>query len=276
MGRSPTTRAMAGTVSGMRQMNSTMRFRRGRRRRTQTMVGSSSANIKTEVMTASSSEATIASVKPGVVAMLVQASRVRGESMLFPRVENSNIAPIGMRKNPPSTTNTTMRKMSRLRRRDLTGGSPQPLGRALLEDGVEDRHDEHCDDHGKGQSLGQTGRAGAGLAGEQRLDLKRDQHAALGDQRGRRRVGRERVGEQKQGAPEKRWKEERPSHIAPVVPRVAAQALGRLAPLGPYAIESRNEDQDHQRDLEVEINERQAAGVVQPDPVLVDVDPVLL
>src|SRR4029077_5969884 len=45
----PTTRAIAGTVSGIRQMNSTARFSWGRRRRTHTIVGSRIASIRIEV-----------------------------------------------------------------------------------------------------------------------------------------------------------------------------------------------------------------------------------
>jgi len=42
-------------------------------------------------------------IKSGALTMLVQASNVRGAVTLFPRVENSNIAPIGNRKNAPSS-----------------------------------------------------------------------------------------------------------------------------------------------------------------------------
>ena len=56
---------MAGIVSGSNDMNSMIRVRRGSLRRTQTMVGTRSTSITTEVITASCSEAMIAPVRSG-------------------------------------------------------------------------------------------------------------------------------------------------------------------------------------------------------------------
>src|SRR6266550_6192044 len=162
MGLIPTTRAIAGTVSGMRQMNSTTRLIRGRRSRTQTMVGSTSTSITTDVIAASSSEAMIASVRPGVLAICVHASRLRGALMELPRVENSNIAPIGTRKKAPSTRNTVIRKIWSLSRRDLfTVGSSQPVRGAPLEQRVERHDDQDDDDHRQRQRLGIAGLTGS-------------------------------------------------------------------------------------------------------------------
>ena len=55
----PTTITSAGIVSGSRQRNSISFLARGTRRRTQTIVGTSSATMSTTVKRASSSEATI-------------------------------------------------------------------------------------------------------------------------------------------------------------------------------------------------------------------------
>src|SRR5438876_629794 len=49
IGKRPTTSAMAGIVSGSRQINSTIRLSLGRRSRTQTMVGRSRTSIAIEV-----------------------------------------------------------------------------------------------------------------------------------------------------------------------------------------------------------------------------------
>src|SRR5438105_10424393 len=201
MGRMPTTRAMAGTVSGIKQMNSMTRLRPGRRSRTQTMVGSTSTSMTTEVIAASSSDAMIASPRPGVVPMAVQALRVRGALTLFPRVENSNMAPIGPRKKAPRTTKTTMRKIWSLRRRErFNAGSPQPMRCAPLEQRVKDHHDEDDHDHGQCQRFGETRLARPCLTGEQGLDLQGHDYSALGNEGRSRGVRGKRVGEQKQRA----------------------------------------------------------------------------
>src|SRR5256885_3880517 len=199
----PTTSAIAGTVSGSRQMNSTTRLIRGRRRRTHTIVGRTRTSMSAIVIAASSSEATIASVNPVVLVICVHASSVRGALMLLPRVENSNMAPIGTRKNAPRTTKTTTRKAWSLTRRDLfTLASAQPLRGSPLQQGVERHHDQHDHDHGEREGLGEARLARTCLAGERRLDLQWNQHAALGEEGRRRRVRGERVGEQEERAPQ--------------------------------------------------------------------------
>src|ERR1700682_2146867 len=110
IGKMATTSAIAGIVSGSKQRNSTIRFTEGILKRTQTMVGRISTSIAMDVIAASSSEAVIATTRSGVLAMLVQASRLRGAVTLFPRVENSNIAPSGTRKNAPISKKMATRK----------------------------------------------------------------------------------------------------------------------------------------------------------------------
>ena len=68
------------------------------------MVGRSRASIPKEVITASSSDAVMASTSSGSEPMLVNAVRVRGLLMPTPRVANSTMAAIGRRKKRPSTT----------------------------------------------------------------------------------------------------------------------------------------------------------------------------
>src|SRR5437867_2471196 len=81
------------------------------------MVGTSKSSMPSEVKTASPNEARMAATRSGVCAMVSQALRVRGAVSVTPRVENSNMAPIGTRKKAPSTRKTATRKIRSLRRR---------------------------------------------------------------------------------------------------------------------------------------------------------------
>src|SRR3984893_18566440 len=179
MGRRPTTSAMAGTVSGRRQMNSTARLRPGSRSRTQAMVGSSRASMAIEVIAASCNETVMAVTRSGVVPIADQASRVRGALMPLPRVENSNIAPIGSRKNAPMTSRTVVRKSGSLKRRDRLTRSPQPSRRSALEQGVQHHHDCHDHDHRKRQRFGEAGLSPPRLADQQLLNFQRHDDTAL-------------------------------------------------------------------------------------------------
>src|SRR5437016_14478246 len=131
-----------------------------------------------------------------------------------------------------------MRKTWSLIRRDLfTVGSPQPVSGTSLQQGVERHYDQDDDDHRQRQRLGITWLTGSRLAREQRLDLERQDHTTLGEERRSRRVGRESVGEEQQTAAEERREQQRARDVAPVVPRPAAQAVCRLAPLGTDAVQ---------------------------------------
>src|ERR1051326_93702 len=202
MGRSPTTSAIAGTVSGSRQMNSTMRLRPGSLSRTQTMVGSSRTSMVTDVITASSSEAVMASVRVGVLKMLAHASSVRGAVSVLPRVENSSMPTSGVMKNAPITRKTTTLKIWSLRFLDRFNGLPQPARRAALEEAVQRHHDGHDHDHRQRQRLGQPWLRAPDLAHEDVLDLQGHDHPALRDQHRGGRVCGEGVRKQQQGAAE--------------------------------------------------------------------------
>src|SRR5438270_4662159 len=185
----PTTRAIAGTVSGSRQMNSMILLKAGRRSRTQTMVGRSRASMATEVITASCSETEMAWTRSGTLMMAVHVSSVRRAVKLFPRVENSNMAPIGTRKNAPMTRKTVMRKIRSLRRRALftrprPGGdrSSQPSGTSLLQHRVEDRDDRDDQNHGQGERFRESGLGASCLAGEQGADCQGYDQVALRDE----------------------------------------------------------------------------------------------
>src|SRR5207302_4359950 len=194
----PTTSAIAGTVSGIRQMNSMARFSCGNLKRTQTMVGRSRTSMARQVITASSSEAVMALTRSGVWTMFFQASRFRGALIALPRVENSSIAPMGTRKKAPNTIKMVILKSWSLNRRDRVIASAYPLRRTPLQQRVQRGHDEDDHDHGQGQSLRKPRRRASGLAGQQVGDLQRDDDAALGDEGGRGCVRREGVGEQQQ------------------------------------------------------------------------------
>jgi hypothetical protein len=66
------------------------------------------------------------------------------------------------------------------------------------------------------------------------------------------------VGEEQDRRAEHRRPEDRQGHIAPVLPGGRAEDRGRLAPFPLQTVERRHEDQHHQRDLEVEVGDRQA------------------
>src|SRR5438067_12800265 len=60
------------------------------------------------------------------------------------------------------------------------------------------------------------------------------------------------------------------------MPGAAAKAFSSLPPLWPNPIECRQEYEHHQRDLKVRIDEHQAAELIKPDAVGVNVHSLLL
>src|SRR6267378_1905087 len=191
----PTTSAIAGTVSGRRQMNSMIRVKPGRRSRTQTMVGSSKTSIPIEVIAASSRETEIACTRSGTLMMSAQVSSVRGAVRLLPRVENSTMAPIGTRKNAPMTRKTVARKTPSLKRRarftrarPAGGYSSQPSATSLLQHGVQDRDDRDDENHRHSERFREPRLGAACLAGQQVADCQGHDEAPLGDEGLRRGV----------------------------------------------------------------------------------------
>src|SRR5881227_4313516 len=179
MGANPATSTIAGIVNGRRQRNSITRLRWGSRKRTQIMVGTSNRSIPSEVSTASAREAKMAATRSGVCAIVSQALRVRGASSVTPRVENSNMAPIGTRKKAPSTRKTATRKICSLslRLRLMMTPSPrrslQPPRRPPLQHRVQHHHDRDDDNHYQGQRGGDPRVRQADLAGERIGDQQR-------------------------------------------------------------------------------------------------------
>src|SRR3989442_15152936 len=282
MGASPATSTMAGMVSGNRQRNSITRLRWGSRRRTQIMVGTSSTSMPSEVRTANPNEARMAATRSGVCAMVSHAFSVRGASSVTPRVENSNMAPIGTRKKAPSTRKTAIRKIWSLRRRlrliwtTSRRRSLQPLRRPPLQHRIE--HHDHRDDHDhyQGERRGDSGVRQADFAGERVGDQQRGDDAALVDQRSNGGIGRKCVGEEQQRAAEKGRRQEWAGDVAPVMPGATTEALGGLAPLGPNPVQGRQEHEHHEGDLEIGVDEDEPPQLIKPNAVGVDVHAMLL
>ena len=84
-------------------------------------------------------------------------------------------------------------------------------------------------------------------------------------------VGRQRAAEQQQHAAQERRQQHRAAHVAPVLPGPRAHVVGRLAPGGPQPFQRGQDDQHHQRDLEVHVDHGHAGEGVQGEPVAVDV-----
>ena len=116
----------------------------------------------------------------------------------------------------------------------------------------------------KRQRLADVRPAEHDLAREEGADAQRHQRARLRDQRLGGGVGREGIGEQQQRGAEEGWPEDREADVAPVAPRIAAEALAGLAPLRPQPVERGQEDDDHQRDLEVGVDQSEARQLVDP------------
>src|SRR5256886_11773829 len=152
------------------------------------MGGTSKSSIPSEVKTASPNDAGMAATRSGVCPMLSQALSVRGAVSVTPRVENSNMAPIGRRKKAPSTRKTATRKICSLSRRLrlMTTPSPrrslQPPRRPPLQHRVQHHHDRDDDNHYQGQRGGDPRVRQADLAGERIGDQQRSDDAALVDQ----------------------------------------------------------------------------------------------
>ena len=97
------------------------------------------------------------------------------------------------------------------------------------------------------------------LGAERAADLQRQHRGALGDRgppRWRRRENA--LVNSSSSAPMNDGSEDGAGDLAPVVPGAAAEGLGRLAPLRPQALDGGQEDDEHERDLEVEVDEHQA------------------
>src|SRR5438876_1098423 len=186
------------------------------------------------------------------------------------------------RKKAAPRTRTMTRNTRSLSRRARVIGPPgnpsssKPPRRPPLKQGIQRHHDRHDHDHAKGQRLRESRVVAPGLTGEKVADRDRHDWIALADEGGRGGVGGEGVGEEQQRGAEEGGGQKRTGDIAPVVPGAAAKAFGRLSPLRADAVECRQKDEDHQRDLKVGIDQHQTRQLREPHAIREDVDAALL
>lgn len=101
-----------------------------------------------------------------------------------------------------------------------------------------------------------------GLAHERAADLEGNDLRALADEGGGSGVGGEGVREQQQQAAEERRCEHRDGDATPVGQPGAAEGRVGLRPLRLEALERRHEGDDHERHLEVDVEQQQAGYLV--------------
>ena len=102
-------------------------------------------------------------------------------------------------------------------------------------------------------------------------DERRQRQGAAGQLVGRR-LGAEGVAEEQDHRPEDRRGEDRQRDPPPVLGRRRTHVLRGLAPLLLQAVDGGRDDQDHQRDLEVQVDELQADLVGELESGVVDVE----
>ena len=102
------------------------------------------------------------------------------------------------------------------------------------------------------------------------IERQRDR---AGGQRLGRRVGRHGAAEQQQHAAQERRHQHRAADVAPVLPAARAQVLRGLPPGRPQPLQRGQDDEHHERDLEVHVDQDDAGQRVQAEAVVVDVQP---
>ena len=142
---------------------------------------------------------------------------------------------------------------------------------AALEQRVGDHDQADHHDHPQAQRVADVLLAGQHVAGHHRADLDRDQRDASGARRVGGRIGGESVGEQQEQRAEEGRREQRAADAEPVLPPRGAEAARGLLPLRTQAVERGEDHQEHQRDLEVEVDQHQAGHVPQDEAVLREV-----
>ena len=99
-------------------------------------------------------------------------------------------------------------------------------------------------------------------------DLERDDRASLADEGRRRGVGGEGIREQEQQRPKEARRQDRAADVAPEGPGPTAQAGRRVVPLLAEAVERGQEDDEHQRDLEIGVDDDEARQGEQPGRIV--------
>ncbi len=107
-------------------------------------------------------------------------------------------------------------------------------------------------------------------------DLGSDLDGHDGDRAAGQLVGRglcpERVAEQQDGRAQDRGHQDGQRHVPPVLARSRPQVLRSLTPLLLQAVDGGRDDEDHERQLEVEVDQLQPGLGEEAEALLVDVD----
>ena len=86
------------------------------------------------------------------------------------------------------------------------------------------------------------------------------------------RLRPEGVAEEQDHRPDQGRREDRQGDPPPVLARAGAHVLGRLTPLRPEAVDGRRDDQDHERELEVQIDDLESDLAVDREVGGIQVD----
>ena len=107
-------------------------------------------------------------------------------------------------------------------------------------------------------------------------DLVADQERHEGDEAAGQLIGGrlrpEGVAEEQDHRPQQRRHEDRQRDTLPVLARAGAHVLGRFAPLGPQPVDGRRDDEDHERELEVEVDELESDLAVDREAGRIRID----
>ena len=114
------------------------------------------------------------------------------------------------------------------------------------------------DHHAQGEQVGHVDVAQPDLAGQRGADLLRHDVGDLVLPGTDGREGRQRVREQQQRGAEEGRRQQRAADVPPVLPRRGAEVLRRLTPLDLQPVDRGQEDQHHQRDLEIRVDQPDA------------------
>ena len=141
-----------------------------------------------------------------------------------------------------------------------------------MQQGVEKHGDTDDHDHAKGERVAQARVADHDVARQHRADEDRYQRDAAARQGVGRGVRAEGVAEEQDKRTREAGQEHRQAHVPPILPLCRPEVLGGLAPLFAQPFERWGDDEDHERKLEVDVDERQAEQAVDRKTVRVDVE----
>ncbi|QTK80965.1 hypothetical protein AT6N2_C3520 [Agrobacterium tumefaciens] len=150
--------------------------------------------------------------------------------------------------------NRAGRKSARPRRRNA---SFQPPFAAGAQPDIKCVGDAGHDDHAEGERVTEM-RIAKNVAADLRKKQDRHDIERGAGQRDSGRDGAEGVGEKQRHGSEQRGQQDREGHHAPILKTGRAENFRSLAPFAFQAVKRRGDDEDHQRNLEEQIGDRQA------------------